>query len=294
MKVLVTGATGFLGREVVPALAAQHEVFPVGGRHQPPGGCTADLTQPNAWHQLLDQYLPDVVLHMAAYRDPDFCETHPEAARRLNTESVARLVEAIPTATYLIFISTDYVFDGEHPPYYEHSPRRPLNVYGQTKAEAEDIVRSRPNSLVLRIPLLVGVGPDLERSEFFTQVWRDLRQRTPVQLDHVLRRFPTWTRDVAECIGFLLQHHITGTIHFSGQEGMTRYQMVVAAAEEWGLSYDHVRPSPTVQPRPAQRPRDSQLATDQIRALGFQRCTPYRQVARQFAAHFHLACHRLA
>jgi dTDP-4-dehydrorhamnose reductase len=286
MKMLVTGATGFLGRDVAARLAAEHEVVAAGGRAAPAGGIRLDLRDEEQLRRALTDAAPDCVVHLAAYREPDFCEDAPDETRRLNTEPVAVMCAALPPAAQLVFISTDYVFDGEAPPYREDSPRRAVNVYGQSKIEAEDLVFRRPGSLVVRIPLLVGAGPTFESSGFLAQIVRSLRDPAPQEADAVLRRFPTWIRDVAEAIAFLVGHGATGAVHYSGAEGLTRYEMILQAAEVLGVPAEHIRPSSRVVPRRAARPRDSQLATDRIRSLGFARFTPFRDVVRSFAAEF--------
>ncbi len=286
MRVLVTGATGFLGREVVRCLTAQHSVVAVGGRHAPPGGIVLDLRRPGVWRPLLAEHRPDWIVHLAAYREPDFCEEHPEETRALNTAPVQELMRELPATTRLMFVSTDYVFDGDHPPYREDSPRRAVNVYGWSKIEAEDAVLSRPDSIVLRIPLLVGSGPTFQSSGFLFQIVSALQSPAPQAADAVLRRFPTWIRDVAEAIGFLIERGYAGVIHYSGAEAMTRYDMIQAAAAVLGWEAGHIRPSADVVPRRAARPRDSQLATDRIRALGFAQFTPFAEVVRAFARDF--------
>ena len=286
MRIIVTGATGFLGRDVVRRLASEHEVVAVGGRHPPPGGVALDLRRPGVWRPLLDNWRPDWVVHLAAYREPDFCEEHPDETRALNTAPVVELMRELPPSSRALFVSTDYVFDGEHPPYHEDSPRHAVNVYGQSKIEAEDAVLARPDSIVLRIPLLVGSGPTFESSGFLYQIVGALRSPAPQTADAVLRRFPTWIRDVAEAISFLIARGFAGIIHYSGAEAMTRYDMIRSAAAVLGLDARHIRPSTDVVPRRAARPRDSQLATDRIRSLGFARFTPFAEVVRSFADDF--------
>lgn len=286
MKILVIGATGFLGRDVAARLAANHETIAAGGRTAPAGGIRLDLRDEAQLRRVLADTAPDCVVHLAAYREPDFCEDHPDETRRLNTAPVAVLCEALPPAAKLVFVSTDYVFDGETPPYTEDSPRRAMNVYGQSKIEAEDFVFRRPGSLVVRIPLLVGAGPTFESSGFLWQIARALRDPKPQEADDVLRRFPTWIRDVAHALAFLIGRGATGAVHASGFEGLTRYAMTAQAAEALGAPMDHILPSDRVVPRRAARPRDSQLATDRLRALGFAGFTPFRDVVRSFIAAF--------
>lgn len=286
MKILVIGATGFLGRDVAARLAAEHEVVAAGGRTAPAGGIRLDVRDEEGLRRVLAETAPDCVVHLAAYREPDFCEDEPDETRRLNTAPVAVMCQALPPTAKLVFVSTDYVFDGETPPYAEDSPRRAVNVYGQSKIEAEEFVLARPGSLVVRIPLLVGAGLSFKASGFLGQIVCALRDPSPQEADAVLRRFPTWIRDVAGALAFLVGHGATGAVHYSGAEGLTRYEMTARAAEVLGMPMDHIRPSDRIVPRRAARPRDSQLATDRIRALGFARFTPFRDVVRAFASTF--------
>lgn len=283
MKVLLTGATGFLGREVRASLARDHEVTALGHRSAGPGGRTVDLRDPDALRRLLRETRPDVVVHTAAYRDPDFCEADPDETRRLNTAPVALMCAELPPSARVLFVSTDYVFDGDRPPYREDSPRSPVNVYGQSKLEAEDHVARRPNGLTLRIPLLVGAGPTFETSGFLAQIAAQLDDPRPQEADGVLVRFPTWIRDVAEAIAFLVARGAAGVVHYSGAEALTRHDCLRIAGGVLGRSVAHIRPTDRVIVRRARRPVNSQLATDRIRALGFARFTPFAEVVRDFA-----------
>lgn len=286
MRIIVTGATGFLGREVARRLAQIHEVLPVGGRQAPPGGVGLDLRRPGVWRPLLTTYDPDWIVHLAAYREPDFCEENPGETRALNTAPVVELMRELPPSAHVLFVSTDYVFDGETPPYDEESVRHAVNVYGQSKIEAEDAVLARQDSIVLRIPLLIGSGPTFEASGCLYQIVSALRSPAAQTADAVLRRFPTWIRDVAEVIAFLIERGYWGVIHYSGAEAMTRYDMIRTAAAVLRLDASHIRPSAEVLPRRAARPWDSQLATNRIRAAGFSRFTPFVEVVRSWMSEF--------
>lgn len=286
MNVLLTGATGFLGRAVGARLARDHTVTGWGHAH---AAATArvDLRDPDAVRAALDAAPFDAVIHAAAYRDPDFCEAHPDETGRLNVGATRTLCEALPPFTRLIFISTDYVFDGEHPPYTETSPRGPIQEYGRSKQRAEDLVHTRPGSLIVRMPLLVGAGADFAASGFLAQiVAQHLRRAEPHACDDVLVRYPTWIEDVAEALAFLLERGTAGVIHMSGAEALTRFDAVRAAAQVLGLPCDHIQPSTAVVTRAAPRPRDSALSTAALRALGFTRFTPFADVVRAFARRY--------
>lgn len=276
---LVTGASGFLGEAVARRLEADGRVVRSGCQH---AGTPLDLRQPDAVRALLDAARPDVVVHAAAYRDPDFCESHPDEARRLNTKPVRVMAAALPPAARLVLVSTDYVFDGESPPYREEDERRPLSVYGQSKAEAEDLALARPGSLVVRIPILIGLEPAHRgQAGFLFQMARQILDPTPADVDDVLIRVPTWADDVAEAIAFLVARQAAGIFHVSAARGATRYQWTQELARVLGRPADHLSPCRTPARRPARRPLDSQLSAEKLRLAGFDRFTDFAEVARR-------------
>lgn len=279
MKVLLLGSSGFLGREVHRAFSPDFTLIPVS--HSGRGGSRAvDIRDPSALRLLVDETRPDVVLLLAAYREPDVCEADPDEARRLNVAPAKLLAEELPGSTRLLFVSTDYVFDGEHPPYTEESPVSPLSVYGQTKVEAEAALAGRPLTTILRIPLLIGGGAHLSASGFIGQMVEAIRAGTPQELDDVLLRFPTWTRDVAGAIRFLIEKEAAGTFHYSNPRGATRYALTLETARIIGHSADHFTPSKKIIQRKARRPFNSHLNDAKIQELGYTRHTDFAEVVR--------------
>ena len=100
----------------------------------------------------------------------------------------------------------------------------------------------------------------------------------PEEVDYVLMRFPTWTRDVADAIAFLLGQEEVGRFHLSGSRGGTRYYWVCETAKFLGLPVDHLAPSREIVKRRAVRPLDSQLSDSRIHGLGFRPCTDFSEV----------------
>ncbi|MDA1045038.1 MAG: SDR family oxidoreductase [Verrucomicrobia bacterium] len=284
-KCLITGASGFLGSAIAERLRKDMTV--IGCGHQTAiDGHRCDLRDPSAVHDLVSRVAPDVVVHAAAYKDPDFCEANPDEARRLNVGSTHHLCDSLPSRTVIIFISSDYVFDGRTPPYTEGSTRGAVNLYGETKIASEDIIAQRPNALSLRVPVLVGGGATLETSGYIGQLIACVRDKTPVTQDHYHVRYPTWTHDVADAIAFLIGQGVVGVIQYSGTEGSTRYEGALETARRLGESSDHISPSEGSIPRGAPRPHNSALSTRKIQGLGYSRFTPFAQVIRGVADAF--------
>lgn len=279
---LVLGGSGFLGREAVPALARSFKVVATSMRPRGDGSRIVDLRDADATMRLVEDIRPRYVVLLAAYRDPDFCEEHPGEAARLNVDPARTLVQCLSPDVRFLFVSTDYVFDGEHPPYRETSKRNPLSVYGRTKMAAEDIVLSRPGSLVVRVPLLMGWTDDPIASGFFSQLVADVTSPAPVVLDDVLARYPVWTRDMGEAMRVLLERDQEGVFHYSTTRRLTRYQAALEMAKLMARPASHITPSHEVVVRKAMRPRDAQLSIDRWRALGFPPPRDFCDVAREF------------
>ena len=281
----VVGASGFLGIETVPHVQSSFDVVATSRRPRA-SHHVLDIRDRIAVQRFIDDVKPDAVALLAAGRDPDACEADPEEPRRLNVAPAGFFAAALPPGVPLLFVSTDYVFDGQNPPYAESSPRHPVSMYGRSKMEAEDLVLARPGGMVLRVPLLMGWTHDPEQSGFFSHLLGDLRRREPLLLDHVLARYPTWTRDVGRAITTLLATRQSGIFHFSTSERLTRYQSAQAMGEILGWPTNHLQPSYQVIPRKAQRPLDARLSTGRWTSIGGFPATPFREVVKQFLATF--------
>jgi S-adenosylmethionine synthetase len=277
--VLITGASGFLGRSLTVELGRLGEVAGTGFAQASRPLIPVDLRDGDSLKSLLEEVKPDLVVHSAAYRDPDFCEEDPEEARRLNVAPVAELCELLPASVPLLFISSDYVFDGLAAPYREDDDRHPVNEYGRLKVEAEDLVLQRDAGIVVRIPLLIGAGPTWESSGFFFKILAQIQDPTPSSLDHAGIRFPTWTDDVARAVAHILEIEGKGVYHYSSLEGGTKYEWALELAGLAGVSMEHITPDREGTTSRAARPGNTQLAVEKIRQSGFVRFTSFREVA---------------
>ncbi|XP_047463895.1 methionine adenosyltransferase 2 subunit beta isoform X2 [Mugil cephalus] len=275
-RVLVTGATGLLGRAICREFQANGwSVVGTGFRRARPRFLRCDLTDEDAVRGLLQEYKPEVIVHCAAERRPDVVERHTEAAVNLNVHATGTLAkEAVACGAFFLYISTDYVFDGRNPPYGEDDCPNPLNVYGRSKLEGErETLRHCPGAVVLRVPVLFGEVESVTESAV-TTLWLKVQQATEESctVDHCDQRFPTDARDVATVCRKLSERarqdpSIRGVFHFSAKEQMTKYEMSVAIAQAFNLPSSHLIPL-TEQPADAAvRPVNCQLNCSRLELL---------------------------
>ncbi|XP_066572510.1 methionine adenosyltransferase 2 subunit beta isoform X2 [Amia ocellicauda] len=282
-RVLVTGATGLLGRAVYKEFR-NHDWYTVGSgfSRARPRFEKCDLLDASAVKQMIQDFQPNVIVHCAAERRPDVVQNQTESATNLNVAASGTIAKE-SAGIFLIYISTDYVFDGCNPPYKEHDTPNPLNLYGKTKLEGErEVLRHNPGAVILRVPVLYG---DVEKTaESAVTVLLDNVQDSsvPSTIDHCQQRFPTYVKDVARVCRLLSEKRfqdpsLRGIFHFSGKEQMTKYEIACAIADAFNLPSDHLRPLTEVPTDSgALRPQNAQLDCSRLEGLGIRHHTPFK------------------
>lgn len=282
MNILITGATGLLGRAVRAAfMQTDHTIYAASNKRSGEGLIQSDLCTKSAVQAMLETTTPDVIINCAAERHPDICQKQPAKTRKLNVD-LPRWLSA-STAT-LIHISTDYVFSGTNAPYSEEANPDPLNTYGQLKAESESAVGR--SAIILRLPILFGPTQDLCESAV-TIVAHNMRQAhdEPIRIDNVATRYPTYTPDIARQLVAMVEQidDLTGVYHYSAEEPMTKYQMLVEMNHILRCSIRQAIPDTT--PTLAPRPLDSHLICKRLKRAGiFVMPTPFKQAITEVLA----------
>lgn len=266
MRVLVTGAAGFLGRALVAAAPAAVEVVGTWRSHRPAPGCDArqvDLADADATAALVRAVAPDVVLH-TAYGKADLGRDVVDV-----TSAVADATAAAGAS--LVHLSSDVVFSGEDAPYAEHDPPRPVSAYGRAKAAAEaEVAVAVPDAAVVRTSLVVAPG---ERPDPATDFVRDaLTAGRPVDvyLDEV--RMPVHRDDLVVALWRLVARprpDRAGVWHLVGPQALSRYALGRAVADGLGGGHDLLRPVPSPRDTDDPRPRDLRLTSARAGALGW-------------------------
>jgi dTDP-4-dehydrorhamnose reductase len=251
LRILVTGASGFLGPFVVEALrAGGHEVSTTGRRA---GDAQVDLLAAGMVGALCEALAPDFVCNLAAMSRLADCERDPAAARRTNALLPGEL--AARFGDRLLHVSTDLVFDGRTGPYDEGAAVGPLSVYGATKAEGEDLVRQR-GGRVARLPLLFGSDAQGRGASSSLRVALSRGERAALFTNEY--RTPLHALDAARGIAELLTlRRCPQLVHLPGPERCSRWELGRRLCALHGLDADRLSPVECQDPL---RPRDVSLA----------------------------------
>jgi dTDP-4-dehydrorhamnose reductase len=274
-KLLVTGASGFLGYNVCRAASsAGWDVYGTYLSHllsiDNVNAVRLDLRDAGAVKNVLGEIYPDAVIHCAAIPDPNVCELKPEESYRVNVQASITLASACGTAgCALVFTSTDLVFDGEHAPYRENDALDPLNIYGKHKAEAEaGMRRVFPAVAICRTPLMFGDPGPFSKSSIQPLI-ANLRAGHEIKLFSDEFRTPVSGKTAAQ--GLLLALGKPGeTYHLGGRERVSRYELGMALCRALGTDSSLV--IPTLQKEnttPARRARDVSLVSEKAFAIGY-------------------------
>ena len=269
MKVWITGATGLAGRAVTKVLEASHDVLPTGFSRISGNVLKVDLTSELEIKAFLEEHKPDAVLHLAAERKPDVCDNNQEQTKALNVSASRSLAKLCKEhGAWLLYFSTDYVFDGQNPPYCPDFQTNPLNFYGETKLAGEEVVlEEHPQACILRVPVLYGYVESLDESAV-TSIAKGLLKTEDVKVDHWATRFPTLVDDLGLVLDKMLSKTPAGVYHFSGEEAMTKYEITKIMGDALGKGYEHVSGSESA-PGGAPRPKDCQLDMTKLKEAGF-------------------------
>jgi len=269
VRILVTGAKGQLGVELVDVFGRCHEVV---GLDLP----ELDITKPEAARAITDVH-PTWVVHAAAWTDVDGCERDPERAYLVNGDGTRRVAEGCrAVGAGLVYLSTDYVFDGRKgAPYVETDSVSPLSAYARSKVAGEEAVRAVvPRWAIVRTAWLFGVSG----KNFVKTIVEKAVAGQPLRIVDDQVGSPTYARDLAEAITQLLSRQLTGIYHLTNDGSCSWYAFARAIVQQAGLTTATVSPMTTPElGRPAPRPAYSVLANDAWAAAGLPPLRSWRE-----------------
>jgi dTDP-4-dehydrorhamnose reductase len=259
MRITIFGATGLLGKALTREWK-EDEVTGFGSRD-------GDIRDQKRVLELVERNQPDWIILAAAYTDVDGCETNRDLALDINCRGATNVARAAKQhGSRLLFLSTDYVFDGtKTTPYVTSDPRAPRSVYGQSKANAEvQLVQILPECCIVRTSWLFGVG-----GKCFPDTILKLAESRP-QLEVVgdQRGSPTYVVDLARAIVELCRKKATGIVHATNRGECSWYEFAREIIAKSGLQTIVYETSSDKFVRPAQRPKYSVLSPESLQKYG--------------------------
>lgn len=269
MKVVVTGAAGQLGTELVEIFSAHGDVV-VATTH-----ATLDITDASAVEALVTAEKPDWILHAAAWTAVDNCEGDPDKAFAVNATATASIVAAAAKiGARVLYVSTDYVFDGaKKTPYVETDATNPQSVYGSSKLAGEAAMRDQ--DLIVRISWVCGFhGGNMVKTILRLADSQPELRFVNDQIGH-----PTFADDAARMMHTLVHANRHGIHHVTNQGAVSWYEFAREVLSAAGLDPQRVSPVATADlqpPRPARRPENSVLDNSALRAAGIPLLDDFR------------------
>jgi len=242
-----------------------------------------DLSRGEEAREVLSLAAPEIIVHCAAFTDVDGATRSPEPAWRSNVTATRHVAEvAALLAARLLYVSTDYVFDGTSTePYSEWSAPSPLNPYGASKLAGERAAGRAPGSLVMRTQWLFGPGG----RNFLRAILEAARAGKALRVVDDEYGCPTYTPDLAVGLWRLLETDATGIVHLTNQGACSRLELAAAAVEEAGLDDVELTGIPSAEwPSPTRRPRNAVLTSDRLAEIGLRPLRHWREALRDYVA----------
>ncbi len=286
-RILLTGSNGLLGQKLVELLIQKPDVYVIatargdnrlpyveGYEYHP-----MDITDAAQVHEVLELTKPDVVIHTAAMTNVDQCESEKDACWAQNVKAVEYLVEACRKQdTFLLHLSTDFIFDGADGPYDEAAEANPLSFYGWSKYAAE---KALINSGVFATPirwaiartvLVYGIAHDMSRSNIILWVKKSLEEGKNIKVVTDQWRSPTLAEDLAVGCFLIADQEAEGIFNISGKDLLTPYEMAMMTADYFDLDKSLIAEADsTTFTQPAKRPARTGFILDKPREkLGYE------------------------
>lgn len=259
MKVFISGASGLVGGNCLKHFKEQDwDVIGSYYSFETDDTVFYDTLNPDHFYNFnVKEFAPDVIVHCGALTHVDYCETHVEESYEKTVQSTINLVKlANECSARLVYISTDYVFDGKNGPYREDAPVNPLSVYARHKLEAEQIVmRDIANPLVLRVTNVYG--NELRGKNFVARIVDQCRnnQKLTLKLPYDQYASPANAWDIARAMFLLLRDGKKGIYNIGGTDYVNRVELAMRVLSYFpGAEYDLIPVSTDELKQPAARP----------------------------------------
>ncbi|GAA0890575.1 dTDP-4-dehydrorhamnose reductase [Fulvivirga kasyanovii] len=283
MKILITGSNGLLGQKLVKLMSSEADIEVIATARNsdrlPENYADyefhpLDITDEAAVLDVVTQYKPDAIINTAAMTNVDQCESEKEGCIDLNVNAVKYLIKACEaTGAHLVHCSTDFIFDGTHGPLDENEKPNPVNFYGESKLEAENLVmNSNISWAIARTVLVYGIANDMSRSNIILWVKNSLENGKEINVVDDQWRTPTLAEDLAMGCYLLAKKKAKGIYNISGKDMLTPYDMAIKTADFFKLDKTLIHKTDGSKfTQPAKRPPKTGFIIDKARKdLGYE------------------------
>ncbi len=273
-KILVTGAFGQVGADLVPALLPEYEVLATDLQINPNldytcESATLSITSQIDVRKIINDWKPDIIVNLASLTNVDDCERDKDLAWQINAGGVGNLIEAARGKDiHIIQISTDYVFDGKEGPYLETDQPNPINHYGQSKLDGERLLlNSTLDWTIIRTNVVFGASVHTGAS-FLKWIVDSLRAGKRINIVDDQWNNPTWTMGLAETIRKFIDDRITGIYNYGGADYLNRLEFAQLIANAYNLNQELLSPIDTAALNQlASRPLKGGLVNNRIETI---------------------------
>ncbi len=261
-RVLITGGNGLLGRSIISCNENRFELLVTGKQKFLSNGndnrySPLDILDSNQCDKVFSKFKPDYVIHAAAMTHVDKCEEDPDTCNSVNVDGTNNILKTCEKyGSHLIFISTDFIFDGKNGSYSENSKPNPLSIYGMSKWNAEKLIRtSTIDSSIVRTSLVMGYFEDLITSNIILWAREKLSKGQEISIVNDQIRTPTWSMDLAEGCFLLIENRALGIYNISGSEKFRISELIMRVADHGNYNSNLIKEVKTkelgqIAPRP--------------------------------------------
>lgn len=264
MKFFITGGSGLLGERLTTIANNDYELVLSHNTNPTSNTVKCDITDKNEVEKTITENKPDVIIHCAAMTDVDLCEDKIDLAYKINSEGTQNITKASEKiGAKIIYVSTDFVFDGKKGYYSEEDEVNPLGIYAKSKYDGEiQVKKYSSNWAIARVSVLYGWH---KKQNFTTWVINQLRNNNPINIVTDQINSPTYADNAAEAIFEIAKQDKNGIFHTSGNDRINRFDFTKKIAEAFNLNKDLINPTTSKQfVQKAPRPQDSSLNVNKV------------------------------
>jgi dTDP-4-dehydrorhamnose reductase len=247
-RLLVIGGSGLVGTNLVLAARDEYETYATFNEHrvdfEDVEELKVDVRDFQQVSAVVKAVQPEVTVLTSAFMDVDGCEKDPAKAHEVNVIGARHVARAVKDSGLLVYVSTDYVFDGmKARPYVESDPTGAVNVYGKTKLQGEEEIRANAKQfLIVRPAQIWGENKFTKKPTVVQKVLEAVRAGREIEMVSDQKQSPTYAPELAHNLLDLVESQARGVFHAAGATPLTRYEMAVKVADAHGLDSDLVRP----------------------------------------------------